>query len=132
MDVTSKPKSGGTGSGLMSKLLTVAVVGAVLRAVWDRLQSWVGSVGERPVGDAPPPGAARDTAADEAEAAPGGFKRLLRSIDEYQRQRAWAGFPLRLPVAQPLPLELLHHLLVGFRHLVFPSLPPPMRYQGGV
>ena len=76
----------------MSKLLTAAVVGVIMRAIWDRLQSWVKSMSEPAPTTEPPPGTV--SAGVAAEAAPSGFKRLLRDFDLYQRQRPWAGFPL--------------------------------------
>ncbi len=92
VNLTRKPKSRGTESGLMSKLLTVAVVGAVMRAIWDRFESWLRATSEPASGSEPPPGTIPAEVATEA--APSGFKRRLRDFDQYQRQRPWAGFPL--------------------------------------
>ena len=84
---TTKRKLAGEGvePGLVSRLTTAALIGAVAGAVWGRANR------RRPPGAGTEPAIKLAALSEPASESP---NRALRRLDQYQRKRPWLGFPL--------------------------------------
>lgn len=88
----SKTRAAGSNaeSGLISKLTTAALIGALAGVVWGRKGSPEPKKAEKVTTSAVTAGIAGKADAETS----GRAKQLLRQFDQYQRKQPWLGFPL--------------------------------------